>query len=117
DRRAGWILAGLAIAAVVWMVLARNRARRRHGLAVPALGSTIVRIVLPSAVILWFIYTMNTYEGVPIPVIILIAIALGGAFLTQNTTFGRYLYAIGGKPDAARLYRIHIRRHHLCDVF
>src|SRR6266511_5072839 len=33
DRRAGWILAALAIAAVVWMMIARNRARRRHGLA------------------------------------------------------------------------------------
>jgi D-xylose transport system permease protein len=111
DRRAGWILAGLAIAAVVWMMIARNRARRRHGLAVPSLGSTVFRIALPTAVILWFIYTMNTYEGVPIPVIILIAIALAGAFLTQNTTFGRYLYAIGGNPDAARLSGINIRKH------
>lgn len=111
DRRVGWILAALAIAAVVWMTLARNRARRRHSLEVPALASTAIRIVLPSAVILWFTYTMNTYEGVPIPVIILIAIALAGAFLTQNTTFGRYLYAIGGNPDAARLSGINIRRH------
>jgi D-xylose transport system permease protein len=111
DRRAGWILAGLAIAAVVWMMIARNRARRRHGLAVPTLGSTVLRIAFPTAVILWFIYTMNTYEGVPIPVIILIAIALAGAFLTQNTTFGRYLYAIGGNPDAARLSGINIRKH------
>lgn len=111
DRRVGWLLAALAIAAVGWMTFARNRARRRHGLEVPALAATVVRIMLPSAVILWFTYTMNTYEGVPIPVIILIAIALAGAFLTQNTTFGRYLYAIGGNPDAARLSGINIRRH------
>jgi len=109
--QAGWILAALAIAAVVWMTIARNRARRRHNLEVPPLGLTLLRVALPSAVILWFIYTMNTYEGVPIPVIILIAIALAGAFLTQNTTFGRYLYAIGGNPDAARLSGINIRKH------
>jgi D-xylose transport system permease protein len=48
---------------------------------------------------------------VPIPVIILLAIALAGAFLTQNTTFGRYLYAIGGNPEAARLSGISLRRH------
>lgn len=111
DPRAGWILAALSIAAVVWMTIARVRARRRHQLEVPALGLTVLRIVLPAAVILWFIYTMNTYEGVPIPVIVLIAIALSGAFLTQNTTFGRYLYAIGGNPDAARLSGINIRKH------
>ena len=46
----------------------------------------------------------------PIPVLVLLAVALLGAFLTQNTTFGRYLYAIGGNPDAARLSGINIRR-------
>jgi D-xylose transport system permease protein len=111
DPRVGWILAALSVAAVVWLTIARNRARRRHRLEVPPIPSTVLRIALPSAVILWFIYTMNTYEGVPIPVIILIAIALAGAFLTQNTTFGRYLYAIGGNPDAARLSGINIRKH------
>lgn len=111
DPRAGWVLAALSVAAVVWLTIARNRARRRHHLEVPPIASTVLRIALPSAVILWFIYTMNTYEGVPIPVIILIAIALAGAFLTQNTTFGRYLYAIGGNPDAARLSGINIRKH------
>ncbi|HYJ46650.1 MAG TPA: ABC transporter permease, partial [Pyrinomonadaceae bacterium] len=37
--------------------------------------------------------------------------ALLGVVLTQNTTFGRYLYAIGGNPDAARLSGISLRRH------
>ena len=111
DPRIGWAIAFLAVAAVVWLALARNRARKRHGLEPRSLASTIFNIALPSAVILWFTYMMNTYEGVPIPVIILIAIALAGAFLTQNTTFGRYLYAIGGNPDAARLSGINIRQH------
>ena len=111
DPRFGWVLAVLGVLAVIWMNIARNRARRRHGLTVPTTGASLLRILLPAAVILWFIYMMNNYEGIPIPVIILIAIALGGAFLTQNTTFGRYLYAIGGNPDAARLSGINIRRH------
>ncbi len=46
---------------------------------------------------------MNSYAGVPIPVLILLAVALVGFFITNNTTFGRYLYAIGGNADAARL--------------
>lgn len=111
DARVGWALAAISVAAIVWMTIARNRARRRHGLASAAVGGTIIRVLLPVAVVLWFIYMMNTYEGIPIPVIILIAIALAGAFLTQNTTFGRYLYAIGGNPDAARLSGINIRKH------
>ncbi|HZE71755.1 MAG TPA: sugar ABC transporter permease [Pyrinomonadaceae bacterium] len=111
DSRIGWVIAALSVAAVIWLALARNRARRRHGLETRGIASLALNIALPSAVILWFTYVMNTYEGIPIPVIILIAIALAGAFLTQNTTFGRYLYAIGGNPDAARLSGINIRRH------
>src|SRR4051812_5073709 len=116
----GWVVAALAIAAIVWVTLGRNRARKRHGLAVPRLGATIARIVIPAGVVLWFVWMMNAYEleagryaGLPVPVIIFIAIALAGAFLTQNTTFGRYLYAIGGNPDAARLSGISLRKHTL----
>lgn len=107
----GWIIAGVAVAAIVWLALTRNRTRRRHGLAVPGPASTALRIAAPAMVVLGFIYMMNSYEGIPIPVITFLAIALAGAFLTQNTTFGRYLYAIGGNPDAARLSGINIRRH------
>jgi D-xylose transport system permease protein len=111
DPRIGWTVAILGIAAIVWLTIARIRARKRHGLEAQSLGSLVLSIALPVAVILWFTYMMNTYEGIPIPVIILIAIALLGTFLTQNTTFGRYLYAIGGNPDAARLSGINIRKH------
>ncbi|MBA3765914.1 MAG: hypothetical protein H0W99_02785 [Acidobacteria bacterium] len=75
------------------------------------MGKLALQILLPSIVIVGFIYALNSYAGVPIPVIILLAVALSGAFLTQNTTFGRYLYAIGGNPDAARLSGISLRRH------
>src|SRR6266446_3388656 len=78
---------------------------------VAPLAGIAIRIVIPSAVIVGFILALNSYAGVPIPVIILLAVALAGAFLTQNTTFGRYLYAIGSNRDAARLSGIRVRRH------
>jgi len=62
-------------------------------------------------VIVAFIFLMNQGGGVPIPVIFLLAVAIAGAFLTANTTFGRYLYAIGGNPDAARLSGINLKRY------
>jgi D-xylose transport system permease protein len=107
----GIVIAVAAIAAVVWLVFSRNRARRRHGLAGAATATTVTRVAFPTIVIAAFMYLMNSQGGVPIPVIILLAVALAGAFLTQNTTFGRYLYAIGGNPDAARLSGINLRRH------
>ena len=46
--------------------------------------------------------------GIPIPVLILIVVALTGTFVTKNTTYGRYLHAIGGNPEAARLSGINL---------
>jgi D-xylose transport system permease protein len=107
----GVALAVAAIAAVILLTIKRNRARSRHGLTVPGVGATALSIVVPSLLIVLFIYWLNLGGGVPIPVLVLLAVAILGAFLTQNTTFGRYLYAIGGNPDAARLSGINIRRY------
>ena len=107
----GVAVGALAIAAVVFLTLSRNRARRRHGLTVPSLGATVLRIAVPAALIALFIYWMILGGGMPVPVLVLLAVAVLGGFLTQNTTFGRYLYAIGGNPDAARLSGINIRRY------
>jgi len=114
----GWVIAAVAVGAIVWMTISRNRARRRYRLGVPNVWTTVGRALAPSLFVVGFIYMMNSYElapgvraGIPNPVIIFLAIALAGAFLTQNTTFGRYLYAIGGNPDAARLSGINIRKH------
>jgi D-xylose transport system permease protein len=114
----GWALAAAGVAAVAWAAYRRASARRRYGLEAQSTAATIFRVVLPAAAVVGFVYWMNSYElapgrfaGIPVPVFILLAIALLGAFLTQNTTFGRYLYAIGGNPDAARLSGISLRKH------
>lgn len=113
DPRIGIGLAIAGIAAIVWTNIRRKRARQRHGLAALSGGAIAARILVPSVVIIAFIFLMNKAGGVPIPVIFLLAVALAGAFLTANTTFGRYLYAIGGNADAARLSGINLRRYTL----
>jgi D-xylose transport system permease protein len=111
DPRIGIVLAVIAIAALAWSNIRRNRARRRHGLQPMGAPALSLRIVIPTIVIVGFIFLMNKAGGVPIPVIFLLAVALIGAFLTANTTFGRYLYAIGGNAEAARLSGINLKRH------
>jgi D-xylose transport system permease protein len=104
-------LAALAIAAVVWMTLRRNATRRRHGLPPSSPAATFGRIALASVLIVAFVVHMNFQGGVPLPVLVLVLVALLGAFVTRTTTFGRYLYAIGSNPEAARLSGIDNRRH------
>ena len=111
DPRIGIGLAIAGIAAIAWSNIRRQRARQRHGLAALSFGAIAARIAIPSIVIVAFIFLMNQAGGVPIPVIFLLAVAIAGAFLTANTTFGRYLYAIGGNPDAARLSGINLKRY------
>jgi len=107
----GVVLAGVAIVAVIWLTIRRNRARTRHGLPVAGGAATIARIVVPSVLIALFVFMMNQQGGVPLPVIVLLGVAIAGEFLTQKTTFGRYLYAIGSNPDAARLSGINSKRY------
>ncbi len=107
----GLVLAAIAIASLIWLTFRRQRARRRHELAAASVTSTVARIVVPSVLIVVFVYAMNVQGGVPLPVIVLLAVAVAGHFLTQNTTFGRYLYAIGSNPDAARLSGVNSRKH------
>jgi D-xylose transport system permease protein len=99
----GWILAALAIAAVLFLAFRKAQTQKEYGLGEANLGGLLLKALLPIAVIVAFIFVMNSYSGVPIPVLIFLAVALIGFFITNNTTFGRYLYAIGGNADAARL--------------
>lgn len=109
--RVGYLMGGLAIAAIISSNVRRNRSRLRHGLSARGRVATLASIIVPAVAIVGFVLLMNSQGGVPVPFIVMFAVALVGAFLTRNTTFGRYLYAIGGNPDAARLSGINLRRH------
>lgn len=113
DWRAGYAMLAVAIIAIVYFAVTRARAQSRYGSGKINFAALIANIALPSLVVSGLIYYLNAYAGVPIPVLIFLVVALGGAFITQNTTFGRYLYAIGGNPDAARLSGISLRAHTL----
>src|SRR5690606_29943349 len=48
-------------------------------------------------------------HGIAIPVLIAIAAGLVVTFITTRTRFGRYVFAIGGNPEAAELAGINTR--------
>lgn len=48
--------------------------------------------------------------GIPVQVLLMLAIVVAAAFLLRRTVFGRQILAVGGNPDAARLSGIPIRR-------
>lgn len=105
----GWILAGIGIAFVIFLAYRRAQTQKDYGLGEANIGGEMLKAVLPIGVIVAFIYVMNAAGGVPLPVLIFLVVALIGTFITNSTTFGRYLYAIGGNADAARLSGINTK--------
>lgn len=48
--------------------------------------------------------------GLPIPIIILIIVVIIGLVIQKTTTFGRYIFAIGGNKNAAKLSGVKTRK-------
>ena len=105
----GWILAAIGIVVLLFFAYRRANAQKTYGLGEANIGAEMLKAILPIGVIIAFIYVMNAAGGVPLPVLIFLVVALIGTFITNSTTFGRYLYAIGGNADAARLSGIDTR--------
>ncbi len=114
----GWVVAVVAVAFVILMAIRTARSVKTYGLGEVSYTAELLKTVIPIGAIIAFIFVMNTERGgeiaesgVPVPVLILLVVAMLGAFLTNSTTFGRYLYAIGGNADAARLSGINNKRN------
>ncbi|HEV7700011.1 MAG TPA: hypothetical protein VGO43_07265 [Pyrinomonadaceae bacterium] len=106
----GWLLAAVAVAFVLFMAYRRAKAVETYGLGKANYTGELLKAIIPVGVVVAFIAVMNSWKGVPIPVLILAGVALVGAFITNSTVFGRYLSAIGGNAEAARLSGINIER-------
>jgi D-xylose transport system permease protein len=110
-QEAGWALAGIGAVLAIFMAYRRARSEASYGEGKLSYNSMLLKIVIPVVGIVAFIWVMNAYQGVPIPVLIFVSVALVGVFITTSTVFGRYLYAIGGNPEAARLSGINNKRN------
>jgi len=105
----GWILLAVVVGATGTGLWLRDARKRRHGLEAPPRSLTAMKIVLMavagSAVVA--ICNVNrahfgTIEGVPYIIPIVLAVLAAWTVLLQRIRFGRYVYAIGGNPEAAR---------------
>lgn len=91
------------IASLAYIIIDINNrnSRIKYGLSVPSLSVEISKIVGVIVLISLFTGVMISYEGIPVPVLIVLVLVLLLTFVANNTTFGRYVYAIGGNKEAA----------------
>lgn len=76
-----------------------------------ALATSLVKGTPLLAILVGIGFVSTAYRGIPYAVLIMAAVALALAFVSQRTRFGRHLYAIGGNREAAVLSGINVARH------
>jgi D-xylose transport system permease protein len=107
----GWLLAAVVIALLVAQTVASRNKKRKYDLEVPPLSNELLRVGVYGVLILLYVYVVNLYNGVQIPVLLLALAAVVMGYVSNNTRFGRYAYAIGGNREAARLSGVNIRKN------
>ena len=104
----GWIFCIVAIAFLFWNMFRSRQNKRKHGFELQNIYIDLLAVVFASVVILVYVYNVNSYKGIQNPVLLLAITAMIMIYVSNNTRFGRYSYAIGGNRDAARLSGISI---------
>jgi D-xylose transport system permease protein len=115
---AAWILLVAVVGLYALYSVLRSARRHAQGLTVPPLGITLLTVGATglAGVVLVYVCNLNRgiatapVRGVPwvIPVVVLILVAQ--SFLLARTRLGRYIYAIGASPEAARRAGIKVAR-------
>jgi D-xylose transport system permease protein len=104
----GWI--GAAAVAVLMFVLMFDGRRRkaRYGFGLSPLGLDVLKTTFYAALLFGYVFYVNKYSGVQNPVLLLAIIVVIVTYVSNNTKFGRYVYAVGGNREASRLSGINI---------
>ena len=124
-----WVVGAVACAGIVFTVINNRRQRQTYGFPVRPIWALATVIAVSCAVVLGAVSVANSYlwpealahqyalahnipeppgglripVGIAYPVLILVGVALAMTFLATRRRFGRYVFAIGGNPEAADL--------------
>lgn len=112
-----WVLGLVGIAVLVGNRLFTRQRRSRLGFPNKPLWAELVTTGAIVALVIAFVMVMNAYtrprsdipRGIPVPVLIMLSIAVIMSALVRLSKFGRYVFAIGGNPEAAKLAGINTK--------
>lgn len=123
-----WIIGAIACAAIIYGLVSGRRNRAKHDFPQRPVWAEVTLGALGCGLMLGAVLVVNAYpwpkgilkqqnlpedtfvsHGFAYPVLILAAVAILMTILMTRTRFGRYVFAIGGNPEAAALSGINVR--------
>jgi D-xylose transport system permease protein len=118
SKALGWIVLVVVLALFAAMVLNKARVRRKNGLVAPPVGVSILTIVAAAigGIVLVAICNANrgsaiaSVSGVPWVIPFVLVALIIWTFIYNRTKLGRYMYAVGANPEAARRAGINVVR-------
>jgi D-xylose transport system permease protein len=99
SKTQGWILTGIAIATVVGISFRAGKDRK------------IFRDIGVLCGISGFAFVFQSYEGIPLPVFLMLVLMTLLTLVADGTVIGRQWYAMGGNPEAAFLSGVPSKRN------
>lgn len=97
-----WGVAVIGLLFYVALTLSNAARRKKAGLEVSMLTGILLPLAIGSALGAIIVAVLNSYQGIPLLVLIF-AVMLGiGGYVLRETQFGLYLYAVGNNDEAAR---------------
>ena len=108
---ASWVVAALVVAFLFFNIIRGRSKKRQYGFKLPPITLDLIIAIFFSILIIGYVVIVNKYKGIQAPVLILAVTAMIFSYVSNNTRFGRYAYAIGGNREAARLSGINIKKN------
>jgi len=106
----GWIVAAVAILFVFGLMISNRNSRIKNGLKAQGIPLIITKGILIAALIIGAVAVMNANRGLPSAIVIFVGLVIIFDVITRRTTFGRYVFAVGGNADASRRAGINVDR-------
>ncbi|MFC6668810.1 multiple monosaccharide ABC transporter permease [Marinobacterium aestuariivivens] len=105
------ILLGMIASSAIVLLAARARARSlKFGIEEEPFAFFVAKNGLIAAAIIYIAYLLSTYRGLPNVLITMAILIAVYTFLTNKSTLGRRIYALGGNEKAAKLSGINTER-------
>ncbi|KRV51382.1 ABC transporter permease [Wenjunlia vitaminophila] len=108
DVAAAWGLATLCVAGYLAAALWDSRRRQTAGVPSRPLTEVLLRTAVLAVPAYATAYVLNQYRGLPLALVIFLAVIVVLDFVLRRTAYGRKVFALGGSVEAARRAGINV---------